>query len=129
MRLARGDLSKRDLVGAQPYALFDHARFESIAVFARQLSAYRDDIHARDLVFRIGQLVGETRIGREQEKAARRKVESTDRNKPFSSGAQNVVDGRSPFRIPSRSYYVPGLVKEERPPGPGLRRLRIQLDL
>ena len=91
-------------------------------------AADRHDVDARNTASGIGDPVGETRVGGEQQQPARREVQPADRDQTARRFANDVIDRPAPLGIASCRHDAARLVKHNGPPGRAPRRLIVDRD-
>ena len=91
-------------------------------------AADRHDVDARNTASGIGDPVGETRVGGEQQQPARREVQPADRDQTARLFAQDVVDGPASLGIASGRDHAARFVENNRPPGRARFRLIVERD-
>ena len=91
-------------------------------------AADRHDVDARNTASGIGDPVGETGVGGQQQQPARREVQPADRDQTARLFAHDVVDGPASLGIASGRDHAARFVENNRPPGRARFRLIVERD-
>jgi hypothetical protein len=91
-------------------------------------AADRDDVDARNTARGIGDPVGETRVGGQQQQPARREVQTADRDQTARLFANDVVDRSASLGIAPGRNHAARLVEDDCPPVRACLRLIVEHD-